>query len=425
MREVTQKVKPGCALNQLQCFFVHLCNGSLFQVSDFEEATGMFSQVLEPCEDRYIWPVGSPFASADVDLVLYFGSREQLASGNRHTELQNEFPAAVVCGCSTGGQIVGDTIVDDVVVAMGFVFERTEIRLVAENLADPAASRSCGEALGRTLAASDGLAGVFVLADGLNVNGNDLVTGLVATLGEAIPITGGMACDGTVFGQTLVAGGAAPRPNVVAAIGFYGPAFRMGYGSGAGWQVFGPHRRVTRSSGNRVYDVDGAPILDLYRRYLGDDEFAGLPRTGLLYPLQIHHPEAPDMKVIRAVLGVDHTDGSMYFGGDIPVGSIVQLMRGNFQRLAEGAGQAAAAARDCVDTGASAAILVSCIGRRILMGSRTEDEVVAVAEEFGTSVPCIGFYSLGEISPFPGTHCTGLHNQTMTVVAFSERMDPA
>lgn len=363
----------------------------------------------------------------DVNLVLYFGLREQLSNGDTHRELQDEFPEAIVCGCSTGGQIDENAIVDDAVVAMGFVFERTAIRLASADLADPAGSYVCGETLGNKLASDDDLAGVLVLADGLSVNGNELVAGLIATLGDEIPITGGMACDGTAFGTTLVAAGDLPRSNVAAAIGFYGAAFRMGSGIGAGWQVFGPHRRVTRSAGNKVYDVDGAPILELYRRYLGNDEFAGLPATGLRYPLQIHDPDLPDKTVVRAVLGIDLADGSMYFGGDIQVGSVVQLMRGTFERLTEGAGDAARKVKDVVvphDPHAAAAILVSCIGRRILMGASIEDEIAAVTEVLTDELPRIGFYSLGEISPYPGTHCSGLHNETMTIVTFSEGVDP-
>jgi hypothetical protein len=346
-----------------------------------------------------------------------------MSADDTYEILQRAFPDAIVCGCSTGGQIVGDAVVDDDVVAMSFSFARTRIRLASEDLADPAGSRACGEALGRALAGDD-LAGVFVLADGLSVDGNELVAGLTGTLGDEIPITGGMACDGTVFEKTLVAAGAPPRSNVVAAVGFYGTDFHMGFGIGAGWQVFGPRRRVTRSSGNRVYDVDGTPILDLYRRYLGEEEFAGLPTTGLRFPLQIYHPEAPEETVVRAVLGVDHADGSMYFGGDIPVGSIVQLMRGTFGRLIDAAADAARQVEDVVDPvdpHAVAAILVSCIGRRILMGSAIENEVVAVAEQLTDPMPRIGFYSLGEISPHPGTRRAALHNETMTIVTLSER----
>lgn len=386
----------------------------------------MFAQVLSSHEGRPSWPVGVAYAAEAVGLVLYFGSRAQVSGGETHEALQQAFPGAVVCGCSTGGQIAGNAVVDDEVVAMGFAFERTGIRLASEDLADPAGSHACGEALGRTLARDPGLAGVFVLADGLNVNGNELVAGLIAALGEEIPITGGMACDGIAFERTLIAAGALPRSNVVAAIGFYGSAFRMGYGIGTGWQEFGPRRRVTRSVGNRVYDVDGAPILELYRRYLGEDEFAGLPTTGLRYPLQIHRAEAPDKTVVRAVLGVDLADGSMYFGGDIQVGTVVQLMRGTFGRLTDAAAAAARQVESFVEpgqAGAMAAVLVSCIGRRILMGSSIEDEVAAVAEELPEETPRIGFYSLGEISPYPGTRCAALHNETMTIVTFAERVE--
>ncbi len=387
----------------------------------------MFAQVLSSLDGRPTWPAEAPHPADAVGLVLYFGARARLADGETHEALRRAFPGAVVCGCSTGGQIVGDGVVDEDVAAIGFAFDRTAVRLASEEIADPAGSRACGEALGRALADGDDLAGVFVLADGLSVNGNELVAGLVATLGDAIPITGGMACDGTAFERTLVAAGAPPRSNVVAALGFHGADFHMGFGIGAGWQVFGPRRRVTRSSGNRVYDVDGAPILELYRRYLGNEEFAGLPTTGLRFPLQIHHPQTPDETVVRAVLGVDHADGSMYFGGDIPVGTVVQLMRGTFGRLTAAAAGAARQVEDVVDAAdadAAAAILVSCIGRRILMGCNVEDEVVAVAERLHDPMPRVGFYSLGEISPYPGTRRAALHNETMTIVTLSERAGP-
>jgi hypothetical protein len=98
-------------------------------------------------------------------------------------------------------------------------------------------------------------------------------------------------------------------------------------------------------------------------------------------------------------------------------------MRGNFDRLAAGAAMAARQAADGVGpgrTGDQIAILVSCIGRRLLMGQHTADELEAASGESGLQVPQLGFYSYGEISPHRVSGVCELHNQTMTVTTIAE-----
>ena len=63
--------------------------------------------------------------------------------------------------------------------------------------------------------------------------------------------------------------------------------------------------------------------------------------------------------------------------------------------------------------------MVSCIGRRLLMGQRTIDEIDAVAAEVDTGTG-LGFYSYGEICPHPVSGLGEMHNQTMTITAISE-----
>jgi hypothetical protein len=208
---------------------------------------------------------------------------------------------------------------------------------------------------------------------------------------------------------------------MVAAIGFYGTALRIGHGGAGGWDQFGPRRRVTRSTGNVLFELDGEPALDLYERYLGDDA-AGLPSTALLFPLRVYDPEHPDHAIVRTILAVDHAARSMTFAGDVPQGWVAQLMRGNFDRLAAGAAQAAREAQnDLADrTGDELAIFVSCIGRRLLMGQSIVDEVEAASAALGTGVKHIGFYSYGEISPHNPSGICQLHNQTMTITTLYE-----
>lgn len=372
-------------------------------------------------QDKAGWQ-GANVGPGQADLALYFGTREALACGSRYRELRTMFPEAHIVGCSTGGQILGNEISDDRIAAVTARFSSTKVRLASEAVAGPEQSCACGEAIGQALVADD-LAGIFVLSDGLNVNGSELVAGITRVIGKDVPVTGGLAGDGANFKESLVGADRPPQSHLVAAVGFYGSAVQFGHGSAGGWDIFGPRRRVTRSSGNILFELDGRPALDLYERYLGEEDVSGLPGTALLFPLQVRDPANPGHEIVRTVLAVDREARSMTFAGDVPEGWHAQLMRGNFDHLAAGAAEAARQARAGLNGSAGGdgfAVLVSCIGRRLLMGQRTTDEVEAATAELGSRMSRIGFYSYGEISPHAASGICELHNQTMTVTTIAE-----
>lgn len=338
-------------------------------------------------------------------------------------ELHRVYPGADICGCSSGGQILGSVIDDDAVVA-GLAFERTEVRLVAADVGSAGGSaRACGRALGRRLASED-LSTILVFADGINVGGNELVEGLVDSVGPRVTIVGGLAADREDFSRTSVVVNGVALAGQVAAIGFYGSSFHMRTGVCSGWQVFGPHRRVTRAVGNRVYELDGESVVSLYRRYLDDEDFAGLPQTALLFPFQVWPPDAPEKASIRAVLDMDRDEGALVFGDDIPEGSVAQLMRGSFERLVDGVPDAAGRAMEgmsAAKASQSLALIFSCIGRRLILASRTEDEILSIGRVLG-DMPRLGFYSLGEICRPAGSNGAGLHNESVVIAVFSEEV---
>ncbi len=333
------------------------------------------------------------------------------------------FPRAHVLGCSTGGQIRND----DVTTTRSRRSRCASTHAAAARLragAGPEHSRACGDAIGRALEADD-LAGIFVLSDGLNVNGSELVAGITGVVGARDAATGGLAGDGALFEETLVGADCAPQAARVAAIGSTAPPSASATaapaaGTNSGRAAGSPARR-----GNVLFELDGEPALDLYERYLGEDDAKGLPGTALLFPLRIRDPAQPDHDIVRTILAVDREARSMTFAGDVPEGWVAQLMRGNFDRLAAGAAKAARQARAGMRRRAAAsgdqlAVLVSCIGRRLLMGQHTIDEVEAAGAELGADVPRLGFYSYGEISPHGASGVCELHNQTMTVTAITE-----
>jgi hypothetical protein len=261
---------------------------------------------------------------------------------------------------------------------------------------------------------------VFVLSDGLQVNGSELVGGLASALPPHVSITGGLSGDGDRFESTLVVLDGVAMRGAVGAIGLYGDAIRVGYASLGGWDPFGPERLITRAEGNVLYELDGQSALALYKRYLGDHA-AELPSSGLLYPLSLRIRDE-DVPVVRTILAVDEEHQSMTFAGDVPVGSYARLMKANFDRLIDGAAGAAKTTREAVgDANPELAILISCVGRKLVLKQRVEEEVESVRDVLGASATFTGFYSYGEISPFtPNAKCE-LHNQTMTITTLSER----
>ena len=213
-----------------------------------------------------------------------------------------------------------------------------------------------------------------------------------------------------------------PRSGYVTAVGLYGPRVKIGHGSKGGWDKFGPARRVTRAEHNVLYELDGRPALRLYKEYLGE-RAAELPASALLFPLAVSDSHGDSKVLVRTVLAVSEQDQSMTFAGDVPQGSVAQLMRANFERLIDGASSAARGAGsslvDLMGTNEILSIAISCVGRRLILGERTEEEIEAALHGLPAGTRQIGFYSYGEISPFASGACD-LHNQTMTLTTISE-----
>jgi len=355
-------------------------------------------------------------ASAEAQLVLYFAATDVTEQAKPEQALKSLYPSAHILGCTTGGEILGTDVMDGSVSAVAIHFDNSRVQVAQADISDPSQSLQVGERLARALP-TEGLRGIFVLSDGMLTNGSTLIDGLRSVLPDDISLTGGLAGDGANFRRTLVGLDGPAASGKVALVGFYGDSLSFTCGSVGGWERFGPERDITRSEDNKLYELDGKPALDLYKRYLGD-EAANLPSSALFFPLTIRSPEDEKSAVVRTILGIEEETQAMIFAGDIPQGHIAQLMRGNFDGLIDGAGQAGDAAAG--KGGTRLALLVSCIGRKLLLGQSTCEEVEEVASRLGDGAVLTGFYSYGEIAPHGFTGRCELHNQTMTVTTIGE-----
>jgi len=347
--------------------------------------------------------------------VFVLGGSQCLDDDARVAEVADAYPNSRVLGCSTSGEILGTHLHDDSLAVAVVQFEQTPLHSASVSVGRTADSHEAGRSLARSLPC-EGLRAVIVFSDGHDVNGSELVRGLHDVLPTDVVITGGLAGDGDRFQRTWVLRDGRPAQRHIQALGLYGDAVSVGHGSEGGWDVFGPERLVTESEGNVLATLDGEPALGLYKKYLGD-EAMGLPATALLYPLAVR--DEHDYVVVRTVLAVDEDKQTLTFAGDIPVGSRARFMMANLDRLVEGAGQSARKTSAMCNGQPVFALAVSCVGRRLVLGERAEEELEAVIDELPSGSAMVGFYSYGEISP-SGFGACALHNQTMTLTAISE-----
>ena len=352
------------------------------------------------------------------DVFFLFASPTFIGTEEFVSKLACKFEGAILIGCSTAGEILGNEVLDSTIALTAVKFEKTKLRieevdLVACNLD----SYEAGKAISSKLMGPD-LRHIFVLSDGLIVNGAELVKGLHADLDKSVSITGGLAGDCSNFENTLVISGNKVASKKIVALGLYGPELSIGFASKGGWDSFGIERLVTKSTNNVLYELDGQPALELYKSFLGDMA-KDLPGSGLLFPLSMRD-EDNQIPVVRTILSVDEKNGSLTFAGNIPQGSYVRLMKANIDRIIGGAEQSAITAKNSTEDQHQLAFLISCVGRRLVMKQLVEEEVEAVNEVFGNDIYTTGFYSYGEIAPFDKFSPCTLHNQTMTITTFSE-----
>jgi hypothetical protein len=351
-------------------------------------------------------------------LVLVFGNRFLLEDSDVIDNIRAEFPYEHIVFGSTAGEIVGCHVNDNSISVTAIEFEKSSFIVERKNILDyDKNAKALGEALYDKIP-KENLKHLFVLSEGSFVNGSSLIKGLENDIDAAVSITGGMCADDARFEKTLSSYKENPKVGEVILIGFYGEALEISYASFGGWIPFGPERIITKSEANILYEIDGQPALDLYKNYLGA-KASELPQASLLYPLNVT-PTDKKEPVVRTILNINNEDQSMILAGDVPINSKVQLMMASVDGIATGAQDAAKFAMKNRRNKPEIAILVSCIGRKLVMNQRVEEEVEQVKEAIGENIPMTGFYSYGEMAPFNESTSCELHNQTMTLTLISE-----
>jgi len=377
----------------------------------------MVTETLKYVDNNWKISNESLILTEDADIVFTFGDREVFKKPDSYTKLRSLYPNAHIVGCTSSGNILGDSLSDAPMVATAVSMDSGSVQVSVEDFSPEDDQKEVSQRVVSRLP-RENLKHIFILSDGINMNGSSLAQGANHAIDQTVSITGGLAGDGTEFEETWIIADEKAKQNRIVAVGFYGDSITVESGCFAGWDEFGILRKITKSKDNIVYEIDHQPALELYKKYLG--EYAkDLPGSGLRFPFSIKMNKE-EKSVIRSILGIDEETQSLIFAGDVPEGYLARLMKTNTDGLIGGS-EIAAKRIEKTNTKNALGLVVSCVGRRIVLKQLTDDELESISSTLGESVQLVGFYSYGELAPFSDELMScQLHNQTMTLTVIYE-----
>jgi hypothetical protein len=351
-------------------------------------------------------------------LVLAFGPRRKILEEGIYSTIKARYPKAIVLILSTSFEVVVSKISASRIVVTAIQFDKTKLRSTSLQVSSKSDSRMAGKMICDQLRGDD-LKHILLFSDGYDINGDDLVDGLNEELPQGVMVSGGFAGSDAEDPTTYVGLNQEPKTRNIAAIGFYGHDLKVANGVESGWDEFGPTKIVTESDGNVVYSLDGENVLEVYRRYLGKSKEADFAMSIQHFPLCILKPDGS--KIVRSVFRVDEKRNALVYSGNVPKDSKVRFMIANVDRLIDGAVNAAERINEqCKADRPELVLVVSCVGRSVLLLERTEEEIELACETIGKDIMYSGFYSNGELSPATGSKLCSLHNQTISITSYSE-----
>jgi hypothetical protein len=341
----------------------------------------------------------------------------------------------VMAGGTTAGEISGKGFSTGSVVIMAFqsdaldfqagvgrCMSREEYACSVSMLDDLRRKRSYERALS-----------LLVFPDGMGGDENRSLAGIHSVLGTDFEIAGGCLADDERFERTFqYCNGNVYSDSITGLMVFSAGGFSTGIGMGSGFESIGNSFQCTSAEGRVVREFDGISALKLYKDFLGPERSSRLPGICLEYPFGIIEDTAagcgePFFR-LRCGLSVDHEKGSITLAASIPEGSVLTLTSASRGDIIRGAQKAALQAKQSLgDAEPLAAIMFSCVGRKLVLGNRIKDEVAAVRSCIGEDVPLAGFYTYGEIGPFDKTRkdlaASRFHNETVVLWVLGKTAD--
>jgi class 3 adenylate cyclase len=377
---------------------------------------------------------------SDAQLAIVYGSID-LDQKGVHEGVLSEVDGAIVTGGSSYAEITNAGVEKRSVVVLLASFEGARVRFVDADR-DGAASET-GDALAKALVdqlgASDDLresvpVGLYMGSFGEGRQ-NEILRALRKRL-PSMPVFGGLASSRYDLGMGhpdfyqnyQYMGSEVGKFGIrLAVLDLPKKSYTAAFGFDHGWSAVGPEVRFTKTGEQEVFEVDGEPIFDYYRQFLGEQEsndFYKLMIQRYGFAMKVGGDEG--RTVLKLPVRVDfETGGITLYPPEEFQGKTARLIQSSRQGLLDGTRKAAESCKAGLGGKTpSLVLMVSCCTRCAILHSRVDSEVEIAKEVFGADVPIFGYYCGGEIFPYlsrveeivdPLRDLSGSHYHTTTV----------
>lgn len=331
-----------------------------------------------------------------------------------HTVLLNgicdRWPGIALIGCTTDGELssrVGLRL--DSVALVLFGSDRIEFTAGIGHGLSKDVVGACERAVDAAARQSTKAAAIcLTLPESLTASGQAVVEALNEKLGGHTPVFGATSGDGYVLKRTFQFFGREVFEDSVPVLLFSGPLV-FSAASASGWEPMGEPGTVTRSENTVVHEIDGQSAAQFYQRFLGTGAIA-TPE----FPLAILDADG-GVESLRTPIGPHPTEkGAIVFFSEVRQGVTVQISSADRSAILDGCNKSIRKAFANYPHGKTpdVALVFSCSCRRLLLGTRTEEECAVVESVLG-GIPVIGFYGYGEIAPTGSSGgVSKYHNET-------------
>ncbi len=314
-------------------------------------------------------------------------------------------PKAKIIGSTTDGEIMGDRVQQYSTILSFIIFEKTKVKTYYTDCDDK--SSIVAKKLYSQFKPIDDIKAIISFTQGLDFNGESYIKSF-KKLNHKMVIAGGLAGDNASFQKTIVFTEKGCMNSTAVAAVLHSKELIVSNINSFGWKRIGKKLKVTKSDKNVVYTIEDIPVVDIYRKYLGDDIADELPATGIEFPLILFRG---DIEIARAVIGINKKKKSLIFAGDIKEGEYVQFGYGDIDSIKS---LIKPTKELIVKNPIEGIFIYSCMARKRLMGEGISAEIKPLSE----IAPVSGFFTYGEL--FTKNDQFELLNQTMTILTLSE-----
>ncbi len=338
---------------------------------------------------------------------VFSGIADEKKLKQLHKELKEILPEGTpFLGATTAGEILSRKVYRDSIVISLSLFDKTDIKTYFFDRDENTDEFELGKQIAKETIEED-TRGLLIFSEGIHPDLHLMLKG-IEQINNNVKVFGGGAGDNGNIRKSFVFNEEHISDKGVVVASFSSKDLIINTGYKLNWEPIGKMMTITKAEGKRVYEIDGIPPLEIYRKYLGEAVVEKLPSSTFAYPLIVYKG---DLQVARASTYV-FEDGSMLYAGHMETGDRVRLSYGYIEHMLEDTEQTF---EEITSNPAESIFIYSCLARYVFLKHLSKLEISPLRE----IAPVAGFFTYCEFFHKDGQN--ELLNDTLTYVTMSEK----